>query len=134
MQIVGNREMPLEAVFDAFTPSFVRRELSKQNLTELPETEETIDGAVCILGNVFSRNFTHCHEEMMKVIILETMGYECRYVLAESPGFAKELLGLLGIAPDRISRFGGRLVFGRHFSRRRSAIVTLRNIPRCCSR
>ena len=37
---------------------------------------------VCVLGNVFSRNFCHWHEEMMKVIVLERFGYECNYVIA----------------------------------------------------
>lgn len=102
VQIVGSHQMPLEAVFDDFTPRFVRQELLKQNRTELPEAEETIDGTVCILGNVFSRNFCHWHEEMMKVIILERIGYDCNYVIAELPAFARELLGMIGIAPERI--------------------------------
>ncbi len=102
VQIVGSHQMPLEAVFDDFTPRFVRQELIKRSLTELPDAEDTIDGIVCILGNVFSRNFCHWHEEMMKVIILERIGYECNYVIAELPAFAGELLGLIGIAPGRI--------------------------------
>ncbi|MDQ3116816.1 MAG: glycosyltransferase family 61 protein [Verrucomicrobiota bacterium] len=102
VQIVGRHQMPLEAVFDDFTPRYVRQELLKRSLTELPDAEETIDGTVCILGNVFSRNFCHWHEEMMKAIVLERIGYECNYVIAELPAFAKELLGLIGIAPERI--------------------------------
>jgi hypothetical protein len=102
VQIVGNRYLPLEAVLDDFTPGFVRRELGKSGLRELPDGEETIDATVCILGNVFSRNFCHWHEEMMKVIVLDRMGYECNYVIAELPEFAKELLGLIGIAPRRV--------------------------------
>jgi hypothetical protein len=102
VQIVGNRYMPLEAVLDDFTPGFVRRELRKGRLTELPDCEDTINGTVCILGNVFSRNFCHWHEEMMKVVVLERTGYECNYVIAQLPGYAKELLDLIGIAPERI--------------------------------
>lgn len=102
VQIVGNRHMPMEAIFDDFTPGFVRQELLKRRLIELPDSEETIDGTVCILGNVFSRNFGHWHEEMMKVIVLERIGYECNYVIADLPAFAKELLSLIGIAPERI--------------------------------
>jgi hypothetical protein len=71
VQIVGNHHMPIEAVFDAFTPGFVRQELLKRHLTELSDSEETIDSTVCIVGNVFSRNFGHWREEMMKVIVLE---------------------------------------------------------------
>ena len=102
VQIVGHRHMPIEAVFDDFTPGFVRQELLKKGLTELPDSQDTIAGTVCILGNVFSRNFCHWHEEMMKVIVLERMGYECNYVIAELPAFAEELLGLIGIARGRI--------------------------------
>ncbi len=102
VQVVGNHQMPLEAVFDDFTPRFVRQALLKRGLTELPDPEDTIDGTVCILGNVFSRNFSHWHEEMMKVIVLERIGYDCNYVIAELPAFAKELLELIGIVPKRI--------------------------------
>jgi hypothetical protein len=116
VQIVGS-QMPLEAVFDDFTPRFVRQELLKRSLTELPDAEDTIDGTVCILGNVFSRNFCHWHEEMMKVIILERIGYECNYVIAELPAFARELLGLIGIAP-------GRILEVRRTTRFRAALFT----------
>ena len=102
VQIVADRRMPMEAVFDDSTPSFVRQELQKRGLVELPDSEDTIDDTVCILGNVFSRNFCHWHEEMMKVIVLERIGYECNYVIAELPLFAKELLGLVGIASSRL--------------------------------
>jgi capsular polysaccharide biosynthesis protein len=102
VQIVGTHQMPLEAVLNDFTPRFVRQELLNRRLTELPDAEDTIDGIVCILGNVFSRNFCHWHEEMMKVVVLESIGYQCNYVIAELPGFAKELLGLIGITPERI--------------------------------
>ena len=124
----------MEAVFEEFTPRFVRQELLKRGLTELPDAEETIDGTVCILGNVFSRNFCHWHEEMMKVIVLETIGYECNYVIAELPAFAKELLRLIGIAPERILEV-------RRPTRFRSALfttpVSYRNVAiirGCCYR
>ena len=117
VQIVGSHQMPLEAVFDDFTPRFVRQQLLKRSLRELPDAEETIDGTVCVLGNVFSRNFSHWHEEMMKVIVLERLGYEGNYVLAELPAFAEELLGLIGIAP-------GRILEVRRPTRFRSALFT----------
>ena len=107
----------MEAVLEEFTPQFVRDELLKRGVTDLPEAEETVEGTVCILGNVFSRNFCHWHEEMMKVIVLETIGYECRYVLAELPEFAKELLRLIGIKPDRMLEI-------RRPTRFRSALFT----------
>gem|GEM_PF-3346932 len=102
IQVVRNRCLPIEAVFDDFTVEFVRQNLQKRGLTELPESDETIGGPVCILGNVFSRNFCHWHEELMKVVVLERTGYECKYVMARLPAFAKELLSLLGIEPERI--------------------------------
>src|SRR4051812_31180837 len=56
LQIVGSHSIPLEAVLEEFTPQFVRKELLKRGVTELPDAEETVEGTVCILGNVFSRN------------------------------------------------------------------------------
>ena len=102
VQIVSNRYLPVEAVFDEFTVGFVRENLLKREVTELPECEDTMDGTVCVLGNVFSRNFGHWHEELMKVIVLEKTSYGCKYVIAKLPAFARELLGLIGIAPERI--------------------------------
>src|SRR5882762_1258121 len=77
IQIVGNRHLPVEAVFDEYTVGFVRQNLLERGLTELPECEDTIDATVCILGNVFSRNFGHWQEELMKVIVLEKTSHEC---------------------------------------------------------
>ena len=103
LQIVQRRLIPVEAVFDEFTVEFVRSHLL-QNRAPLPVSFEraTEVGDVCILGNVFSRNFAHWHEELMKVIVLEAAGIECTYVISALPAFARELLELLGVPSDRV--------------------------------
>lgn len=114
LQVVRGRYMPLEAVFDAFTVDFVKPRLVARGRAVLDGfVQSDFTGDVCILGNVFSRNFTHWHEELMKVVALEQAGIGCAYVLSELPPFARDLLGIIGIPPERIlevrepTRFAG---------------------------
>lgn len=103
LQIVERHHLPLEAVFDDFTAEFVKPRLLGKGLRELSgfaPSDHPSD--VCILGNVFSRNFTHWHEELMKVVAIERARLDCAYVIADLPAFARDLLEILGIAPDRI--------------------------------
>jgi len=58
---------------------------------------------VCILGNIYSKNFGHWMEELLKVVLLEEFGFDGHYVFPTwYPRFAHEALALLGIEPDRI--------------------------------
>jgi hypothetical protein len=103
LQIIGGRYLPIEALFDQWTPWFVKPRILERGISEFDQfAESDHDGDVCILGNLFSRNFTHCHEEMMKVVALEQAKFECRYVLSDLPAFARELLAILGVAAERI--------------------------------
>jgi hypothetical protein len=61
-----------------------------------------VDETVCILSNLYSHNFTHWLEELLKVTILERAGYTGRYVLSPLPPFALEFLRLLGVPRERI--------------------------------
>jgi capsular polysaccharide biosynthesis protein len=61
-----------------------------------------VDETVCILSNLYSHNFTHWLEELLKVTILERAGYAGRYVMSTMPPFASEFLRLLGIPTERI--------------------------------
>lgn len=104
VQVIDDGCMPVEAVFDDFTPGFVREKLLKKGLEEISGFEQSpCEGDVCILGNVFSRNFTHWHEELMKLVVLEQAGCDCTYVVSELPAFAAELLRLLGVPPHRMA-------------------------------
>jgi capsular polysaccharide biosynthesis protein len=68
---------------------------------------------VCILGNLFSRNFGHWTEELLKVAVLEHAGYECRYVMPTLPAFARDFLTLLEIDDERILTVDHPTVFAR---------------------
>jgi len=62
-----------------------------------------VDEHVCILSNLYSRNFFHwLTEEIIKVVVLERAGFDGRYVLSGLPAFAKEFLGVLGIPDSRL--------------------------------
>ena len=116
LQVVDGHCMPLEAVFDEFTVEFVKPRLHARGRDAFDGfVESEFHGDVCILGNVFSRNFTHWHEELMKVMVLEQSGGQCAYVISELPAFARDLLRIIGIEADRIleirlpTRFRGAL-------------------------
>lgn len=103
LQVVEGRCLAFEAVFDDFTAQFVRARLLEKGVAELTGfTASDRSGDVCILGNVFSRNFTHWHEELMKVVAIERARLDCAYVVAELPAFARELLRLVGVADERV--------------------------------
>jgi hypothetical protein len=103
LQIVRGRYLPIEALFDDWTAGFVKPRVLQRGISVFDGfVDSDHAGDVCILGNMFSRNFTHCHEELMKVIALEQAGIDCAYVISELPAFARELLTIIGIAAERI--------------------------------
>ena len=82
---------------------FIRERLLEKGIASYAEFVDSVhEGDVCILGNVFSRNFTHWHEEMMKLVVLEHAGIDCAYVISGQPAFARTLLELIGIPQSRI--------------------------------
>jgi hypothetical protein len=112
LQILRGRFVPVEAVIDEFVADFVKERVlarGAQVFEGFVPCEHS--GEVCVLGNVFSRNFTHFHEELMKVVVLERAGIDCAYVLSELPAFARELLTLLGVGADRILEVRGPTSF-----------------------
>jgi hypothetical protein len=103
LQIVRGRYLPIEAVFDDWIAEFVSSRVLQRGVASFDgflDSEHA--GDVCVLGNVFSRNFTHWHEELMKVVVLEQAGIDCTYVLSDLPKFARALLELIGIPASRI--------------------------------
>ncbi len=68
---------------------------------------------VCILSNLFSKNFGHWTEELLKVAVLETANIQCRYVIADLPDFAAKSLDFLGVTPDRILSVSKPTLFSR---------------------
>jgi hypothetical protein len=66
------------------------------------EVEEENEN-VCVLSNLYSRNFSHwISEEMIRVIILEESGFGGKYVLDKLPAYAHKLMEIIGIPNDRI--------------------------------
>jgi capsular polysaccharide biosynthesis protein len=57
---------------------------------------------VCVLGNVYSKTFGHWTEEMLKVCVLENIGFDGCYVVCDMPRFCHEFLNLAGIDRARI--------------------------------
>lgn len=101
LQVARDRYLPIEALSYEFTAEFIRARLLEKGITHFEGfTDGDHHGDVCILGNVFSRNFTHWHEELMKLVALEHAGMNCTYVISALPAFARTLLELVGI-PDR---------------------------------
>jgi len=77
-----------------------------------PETFDSSQDEVCILGNIYSKNFGHWTEELLKVIVLEAFGFDGPYVIPQwYPGFCHESFSLLGIPPERIISVAGPITF-----------------------
>jgi capsular polysaccharide biosynthesis protein len=113
LQVIGGNMVPVEAILDPFTLEFVKQRRVSQKVTtyDQPFDVQYFDGDVCILGNVFSRNFTHWHEELLKVQMLALAGVECDFVFSRLPGFAREALQLLGVPGHRIHDIDQPTVF-----------------------
>ena len=111
------RTVPVESILDCWTVDFfhrMRRERSGYRHAYLDEFDvERVTARVAILGNVFSRNFGHWTEELLKVAALESAGEPCHYVIPNLPTFARESLRLLGIDDRRISIVHRPTVFTR---------------------
>jgi hypothetical protein len=103
LQIARGRYLPIEAVFDDWIAEFVSSRVLEKGVATFGDFADSGHaGDVCVLGNVFSRNFTHWHEELMKVVVLEQAGIDCAYVVSGLPKFARALLELIGIPAGRI--------------------------------
>jgi capsular polysaccharide biosynthesis protein len=105
LQIVSNSFVPEEAIATPWTLEFEknRRFQGKGVRYEQAFDVNEVDEDVCILSNLYSRNFFHwLTEELIKVVVLERAGFKGRYVLSGLPAFAKEFLGVLGIPDSRL--------------------------------
>lgn len=72
---------------------------------------------VCILGNVFSSVFGHWMEELLKVAVLESVGFDGLYVVpAGYPNFCFQSLHMLGVPDSRVAAVEKATVFAKaHF-------------------
>jgi len=111
LQIVDDRLVPAEGIVDTSNLAFLQHRFARGGTTE----EETaslsrsfspryVDDEVCILSNVFSRNFSHFTEELFKVLILESAGHTGPYVYTALPSFAFEYWDALGLDRRRLAQ------------------------------
>jgi capsular polysaccharide biosynthesis protein len=111
LQIVDDRLVPAEGIVDPSNLAFLQHRFRSGADSE----EDTaclscsfspryVDEEVCILSNVFSRNFSHFTEELFKVLILERAGYTGPYVYTALPSFAIEFWDALGLDRRRLTQ------------------------------
>jgi capsular polysaccharide biosynthesis protein len=104
LQVLPNDVVPSEAVH-ARSLEFERARdfLGGAERFRRPFETRRFDGDVCILSNLYSRNFGHwITEELLKVTVLEWTGFTGQYVLYDQPAFSHELLRCLGVPDERI--------------------------------
>lgn len=104
LQVVGECVVPAEAI-DPWSLDFERtRDFQGRTATyRVPFNVDYVEKDVCILANLYSRNFYHwITEELIRVVVLESMGYCGDYVVEGLPGFATVFMHLLGIAGARV--------------------------------
>ena len=115
--LAEHRIVPKEAILDCCSVEFLQTSRGSN-----PEYQrrygddfdvDVCRDRVCVLGNLFSRNFGHWTEELLKVALLEESAQECRYVIPTLPSFARDLLTLLGIDDARILTIDRPTVFAR---------------------
>ena len=108
LQLVDGQMVPLEAIQNAWRLEFEQRRNFAGRAEAYCNPFETtvVDEEVCILTNLYSRNFSiWIAEELIKVIVLERSGYRGRYFVgARLPEFTMQFMSLLGVPEDRILR------------------------------
>lgn len=103
--LVGGTIVPAESILDIETLDFVipRWSRSETGAAYLhPFEVAQSDQTVVILGNIFSRNFAHWLEEMLKVAVLEAMGLRCTYAFTDLPAQTIIVLEALGVPQSRM--------------------------------
>ena len=114
--VVNQAFVPEESILDRWSLDFLKRQRQEGRHagTYAGEIDATVvSDTVCILGNLFSRNFGHWTEELLKVAILEHARVDCRYVMPTLPRFARESLQVLGIDERRVLTVDTPTVFRR---------------------
>jgi hypothetical protein len=110
LQIVDDRVVPAEGIVDTSNLAFLQRRFDRTGGDEeiaclsRSFSPRYIDNEVCILSNVFSRNFSHFTEELFKVLILERAGHTGPYVYTTLPSFAFEYWDALGLDRSRLTQ------------------------------
>lgn len=106
IQILADGSLPIEGIIEPWNLDHEKRSSFHGLFKRYKRTFTAgrYDEPVCVLANLYSRNFTHFIEELFKVIILERLGFEGKYLTSGLPRFTDEFLALLGIDGSRIER------------------------------
>lgn len=107
LQVVGHRVVPNEGIVYPLNLPYLQAKQRGQDAGVAPPYsapfEATyVDEEVCVLSNMFSRNFSHFTEELLKVLLLERAGYSPRYVYTSLPAFAFAYWDALGMDRRRL--------------------------------
>lgn len=104
--------IPEESVLDVSAADFLRERHDQVRHRGVFDTVRS-PRHVCVVGNLFSRNFGHWTEELLKVAWLERSGRRYDYVMSSLPPVARESLSLLGIGEDRMVTVSTPTTFAR---------------------
>ena len=104
--LIQEKIVPVEAVLDPTAVGFLAFARNRQPAEARPYAGEfdvvSFDRTACVLGNLFSRNFGHWTEELLKVVVLEQARVDCVFVMPRLPPFARQFLELLGVHASRV--------------------------------
>ena len=110
LQIIDDRTVPTEGIVDPWNLGHLQRRFERRDqgageeaapFSSYFSTKYVAEGA-CILSNMFSVNFSHFTEELLKVLILERAGFSGPYVYTNLSKFAFEYWDALGLDRRRL--------------------------------
>ena len=110
LQIIDDRTVPTEGIVDPWNLGHLQRRFERRDqgageeaapFSSYFSTKYVAEGA-CILSNMFSVNFSHFTEELLKVLILERAEFSGPYVYTSLPKFAFEYWDALGLDRRRL--------------------------------
>jgi hypothetical protein len=109
LQVIDGRWVPDEGIVNPWNLEQLQRALSRKAQADpAPPPYASAFGVtrvredVCILSNMFSTNFCHFAEELLKVVLLERSGFRPRYVYTTLPPFAFDFWDALGLDRGRL--------------------------------
>lgn len=105
LQIIDGCYVPIEGIIDPWNLGHFQEQ--NRGVVLSASRAPFVDADVCIISNMFSRNFTHFTEEMLKVVTLEKAGFTGSFVHKKLPPFGLEYLDALGIDRRRLLRARG---------------------------
>ncbi len=102
LQILEGGVIPDEGIVDPWNLRWLKLDESDFAALSSRYPSNYCAEEVCILSNVFSTNFSHFTEELLKVLILERARYSGPYIYTELPKFAFEFWDALGLDRRRL--------------------------------